>query len=114
QGRFYLTFRHEAPADSVPTFDHLRLGQLLHLPSTPDTFKVAEKGTARALGAAGEIPYRLEPNATYTYADLSGPGGKFATLDYSETTPLVFTGQEVSLDDLGIPVTARRPEQEIR
>jgi hypothetical protein len=114
QGRFYLTFRHEAQAGLVPSFDQLRLGQLLQLPSTRDMFKVAEKGTARALAAAGEIPYRLEPNATYNYADLSAPGGKFATLDYSEKAPLIFTGQEVSLNDLGIPVTARRPEQEVR
>ena len=32
--------------------------------------------------ARGEIPYDLKPQADYRYADLSGPGGRFATIDY--------------------------------
>ena len=44
-----------------------------------------DKATVR--GAEGEIPYRLEPGGWYMYADLSGPDGAFATLDYSEDPP---------------------------
>src|SRR5262249_58819052 len=74
---------------------------------------VAEKGEARALGARGEIPYRLTPGDTYYYADLSGPHGEFATLDYSGSPPVVFIGREVSLADLGLAGVAA-PERETR
>ena len=54
------------------------------------------------------------PNESYEYADLSGPSGEFATLDYSETPPLVFVGREVALDDLGFPPAALHREREAR
>ena len=56
---------------------------------------VAETGQAKALGAKGEIPYLLTPGETYYYADLSGPNASFGTLDYNETPPLVFLGEQV-------------------
>jgi ribosomal protein S27AE len=114
QGRFYLTF--QLPQTNVPpgpSFDKLLLGERLAIPSGGQ-FVVAEKGEARALGAKGEIPYKLTPGATYFYADLSGPGGTFGTLDYSEERPLVFTGHEVTLNDLSINASAHAPEREAR
>jgi nitrite reductase/ring-hydroxylating ferredoxin subunit len=74
---------------------------------------VAETGQATALGAKGEIPYLLTPGATYFYADLSGPDRGFGTLDYNESPPLVFLGNEVTLAELGI-TTTRTPEREER
>ncbi|HXM35653.1 MAG TPA: DUF4178 domain-containing protein, partial [Pyrinomonadaceae bacterium] len=74
---------------------------------------VAEKGQARTISAAGEIPWRVVPNETYAYADLSGPGESFATLDYSQTPPLVFVGKEVTLAELGL-ASARAPEREAK
>jgi hypothetical protein len=75
---------------------------------------VAETGEARALGAKGEIPYRLVPGQTYWYADLSGPSGEFATIDYSEEAPAVFIGREVALSDLGFQGAGPAPEREAR
>ena len=75
----------------------LELGQSVAAIPGSVPLVLAEKGEARALGAKGEIPYRLTPGETYYYADLSGPGGIFATLDYSETPPMVFVGREVTL-----------------
>jgi hypothetical protein len=114
QGRFYVTFRevHADPA-RVPAFADLHAGSIVLPASNGPSLTVAEKAQATYLSAEGEIPYRLEPGKTYAYADLSGAQGEFGTLDYSESEPLVFLGHEATLDDLGVPATAR-PQQDDR
>ena len=114
QGRFYITFQYPIPEGvEVPSFDQLQLGQQVPGLPWPTPLMVAETGRATALGAKGEIPYLLTPGATYYYADLSGANSTFGTLDYNETPPLVFLGQQVTLADLGI-TTKRAPEREER
>ena len=114
QGRFYITFQYPIPEGAqVPSFDQLQLGQqVLGLP-WPTPMMVAETGRATALGAKGEIPYLLTPGETYYYADLSGINNSFGTLDYNQSPPLVFLGQQVTLAELGI-TTTRTPEREER
>jgi hypothetical protein len=109
QGRFYLTFEHAARPGVIPPFENLPLGRRVQPAADAPPLSVTEKGDARAIGAEGEIPFRLVPGATYHYADLSGRGGEFATLDYGDTPTTLFLGREVSLDDLGVPETARAP-----
>ncbi len=114
QGRFYITFQYPIPEGvQVPSFDQLQLGQQVPGLPWPTPLMVAETGRATALGAKGEIPYLLTPGDTYYYADLSGANGAFGTLDYNQTPPLVFLGQQVTLADLGI-TTTRTPEREER
>ena len=114
QGRFYLTFQYPIPENvALPSFDQLQLGQTISGLPWPTPMMVAETGRATALGAKGEIPYLLTPGATYYYADLSGPNGGFGTLDYNETPPMVFLGQQVTLAELGITST-RAAEREQR
>src|SRR5215211_1379287 len=114
QGRFYLTFQYQAPEGvQLPPFDQLQLGQPVPGLPWPTPLMVAETGRATALGAKGEIPYLLTPGETYYYADFSGVNGAFGTIDYNQTPPLIFLGQEVSLADLGI-TTTRAPEREER
>jgi len=74
---------------------------------------VAETGRATARGAKGEIPYLLTPGETYYYADLSGVNNAFGTLDYNESPPLIYLGQQVTLAELGI-TTTRAVEREER
>ncbi len=115
QGHFYLTFAQEPKASAaVPPFAELAIDQSLRPVPGSIALTVAEKGQARALSAKGEIPYRLVPNQVYHYADLSGPGGEFGTIDYGETPPSVYLGCEVTLEELGIPVTVRARGQEAR
>jgi len=114
QGRFYITFQYPIPEGvQLPSFEQLQLGQQVPGLPWPTPLMVAETGRATALGAKGEIPYLLTPGATYYYADLSGADSAFGTLDYNETPPLVFLGQQVTLADLGI-TTTRAPEREER
>jgi Domain of unknown function (DUF4178) len=114
QGRFYITFQYPIPEGvQLPPFDQLQLGQPVPGLPWPTPMMVAETGRATALGAKGEIPYLLKPGDTYYYADLSGVDNAFGTLDYNESPPLVFLGQQVTLAELGI-TTTRTPEREER
>jgi hypothetical protein len=114
QGRFYLTFELSlSDGNALPHFEELQLGQPVAPVQGAFALTVAEKGVARMLGAKGEIPYKLEPSASYSFADLSGPEGEFGTIDYSEDLPIVFIGREVTLQELGLSEAAA-PEREPR
>jgi Zn finger protein HypA/HybF involved in hydrogenase expression len=114
QGRFYLTFQYPIPEGvQLPGFEQLQLGQPVAGLPWPTPLIVAETGQATARSAKGEIPYLLTPGETYYYADLSGTNNAFGTLDYNESPPLVFLGQQVTLAELGI-TTTRTPEREER
>lgn len=100
QGKFYLTF-YQPSKDALPSFEKLQLGQSVPQIQSNAPLMVTEKGTATAAAAEGEIPYKLTPNEKSDYADLSGTGNAFATIDYGMNPPWVFVGEEVTLKDLG-------------
>ncbi len=103
QGKFYMTFFQPMPEGGrVPDFYNLQLGQPVQEIPSKTPLMVTEKGTATSIAADGEIPYRLTPNERSEYADLSGAGNVFATIDYSENPPWVFVGQQVTLDEIGL------------
>jgi Zn-finger nucleic acid-binding protein len=103
QGKFYLTFYQPLPQGAqVPPFERLQLGQQVESISNQTALMVTEKGTATSVAADGEIPYKLTPNERSDYADLSGRGNAFATIDYSMSPPWVFVGNQVSLEEIGL------------
>jgi ribosomal protein S27AE len=107
QGRFYLTFTQQ-PHGTLPAVENLQAGGPADL--GPDgLWTVGEVSEATFHSAEGEIPWAVEPGATYRYADLSGKNGAFATLDYSEVPPLFFLGREIPLADLRIQGGLRKP-----
>jgi hypothetical protein len=95
-GKFYVTFT--TAAANLPPFNVIQVGGRM------GDLVISEVGTATVISGEGEIPWRVEPGSTYDYADLSGPQGKFATIDYSEETPLFFGGRETNLRELGVDV----------
>jgi DNA-directed RNA polymerase subunit RPC12/RpoP len=95
QGRFYVTFRTTGEA---PPLDQLVLGSV----SSIDGLTVAEIGEGRLASAEGELPWTPEADSAYPYADLTGSERRFATIDYSEESPVVFKGEETTLAELGI------------
>ena len=101
QGKFYLTF-YQPLKESLPSFEQLQLGQTVPQIKNKTPLMVTEKGTATAVAAEGEIPYKLTPNERGDYADLSGAGNAFGTIDYSSNPPWAFVGEQVSLTDLGL------------
>ncbi len=102
QGKFYLTFeRHFADEAELPSFESLTVGHRFALP-TGSGFIVAEKGTATARSADGDIPWAFRQGADHRFADLHGDGGEFATFEYSEARPRGFFGREVSIPELDL------------
>ena len=103
QGRYYMTFEVEGAA--LPALESLSPGSKVWLPTmlgAQREFTVAEKGSATYLAANGELPFRLEPNSSYQFVDLSDGTGNFATIDYSGDTPTLYTGQQLTLQELNI------------
>ena len=102
QGRYYVTFK---VAEDAPPFESIDLSQQVN------NLTVTEIGHAELISAEGELPWVPEPGYSYSYADLTGTEGRFATIDYSETPPVVFKGHEVALADLGLEEISVRRER---
>ena len=100
QGRYYLTF--EVPWLAAPYA--VTVGDTLEVPtpSGPKTMTVGEATAATYASAKGELPFRLVPNETFRYADLSDGEGAFATLDFGDDgePPRLYVGAHVELADL--------------
>ncbi len=115
QGRYYLTF--ERPGIPVPPYQSLGPGAQVTLGDR--TYTVGEVGTGTYASAMGEIPYKLDPKATFWFADLADGQGGFATIDYNDGTeqPSVYLGHQVALPSLGLfggeeaPSAAAAPRQ---
>jgi hypothetical protein len=101
QGRFH--YMGQVPLPPVPALDALNVGETIDL-GPAGTFVVAEVRSARFAAAQGELPFATAPGRELHYADLSGPGGKMATLDYGTgaVAESLYVGREVTLDDLGL------------
>jgi hypothetical protein len=112
QGKFYLTF-YQPLKEPLPPFEQLQLGQTVPQIKNKTPLMVTEKGTATAVAADGEIPYRLTPNERGDYADLSGAGNAFGTIDYSMNPPWAFVGEQVSLADISL-ADAKSAERKAR
>ena len=107
QGRHYLTF--ETVLDVAPPAQgQLDAGMALEL-GKAGRWTVVERSSGTFVSAEGEIPWLVEPGKTYPFADLSGPHGAFATLDYGELPPTFYSGREQTLDDLGIKGPSAAP-----
>jgi Domain of unknown function (DUF4178) len=103
QGR--LTFTLERPDVAAPPLSALaQLAPGAQLALGGMTFTVAERGTATYASALGEIPYRLVPNSSFQFLDLSDGRGGFATIDYGDGSepPAVYIGTQVAPQALGL------------
>ena len=104
QGKFYLTFKVEG--SGAPAYDTMVPGNKTSAGGGAVEFTVAERGEAEMLSAEGEIPYLLQAGKTFRFADLSGQGGAFATVDYgspgANEPAVVYAGAEITLADIGL------------
>ena len=101
QGEIYCTFEQKVTnaEEELPRFDDLEVGKAIVLPGVKHPLTVTETGVAKVRSAEGELPWVYEPDQKYPYADLSGPEGLFATLDYRKDVPALFVGEQISYDD---------------
>lgn len=84
----------------APRAEDLKVGLAYPLGDLP--FEITTITHARYRGVDGDLPFEYWGKETVAFADLRAAGGRFATIDYSEETPLVFTGRFVEFDDLAL------------
>jgi hypothetical protein len=110
QGKFHYMGRAALPP--VPDFEDIKPGHAIDL-GPPGTFVVTEVKKARFVTAQGELPFDVKPGSELHYADLSGPKGQFATLDYGtgNEAEALYVGNEVTLDQIGIREIASAEER---
>jgi len=100
QGQFYMTFQKKVKGESrLPSLSSMEAGAKIQLGE--NEFTVAEVGEGTIAGAEGEIPFDFQPGETHPFADLYGPEGQYATLDYG-SHPAGYIGWQVSLDEIGM------------
>ena len=106
QGRIYLTFEHPLPeGHEIPPLAELDIEDKISIPKM-GVLKVIEIGEGTIVSGEGEIPWELKPGEEVHFADLSGGGRKFATLDESDGQVAFYAGGEVTLKDLGLESAA--------
>jgi hypothetical protein len=94
----YAISRAVATPDALPAAGDLLPGSSLTIAETAMT--VTTRTRARYVGVDGELPFQYWDKQYVAFVDLRAADKKFTTIDYSETPPLVFAGELVSLDEL--------------
>ncbi|MDP9349040.1 MAG: DUF4178 domain-containing protein, partial [Gemmatimonadota bacterium] len=91
----------------LPPADRVRVGD--RLAHGGQTFQVTTLTRARYAGVEGELPFEYWDREEVLFADLKAERG-FATIDYSDSDPLLFTGEYVPLRELQL-TELREPEE---
>lgn len=87
----------------APTFDKLKPGYKVQLEGhSRDIFRVVDRQQARCIGGEGELPFQVREGYEAPVVDLASHGRAFATLDYSETPPLLFLGHQATFAELAL------------
>lgn len=97
QADYALSFLTTSPTPLPPSVDR---GQKFTWDGV--NYEVTAVTTARYAGVQGELPFEYWDKTELLFADLRSHDGRFATIDYSETTPLLFLGEAVEFDDLNL------------
>jgi hypothetical protein len=101
-GRTFMTHL-KAVKEPIPPFSDLKVGTTVTLDGK--SFSVAGLDTAKCVAGEGELPFKVGAGYDVQTADLYG-GAYFATIDYSETPPFVFIGEQV--DPVALKLTHTR------
>jgi ribosomal protein L37AE/L43A len=99
-GEYVLSFI-EHVQEALPRFEELQVGQRFVMASRPWTVTNIE--SAECIAGQGELPFKVGAGYPLPAVDLRSSakiGASFATLDYSETPPLLFLGEPVGFDAL--------------
>jgi ribosomal protein L37AE/L43A len=99
-GEYVLTFAQYVD-EVLPKFEALKIGQRLVLASQAWTVSNIEE--AECVAGQGELPFKVGAGYPVAAVDLrngSNSGKNFATLDYSETPPLLFVGEAIPFASL--------------
>ena len=87
---------------ALPAADTLKVGQSYSIDDI--LFRVASLTRARYAGIEGELPFTTWDRTESLFADLDTTGDgeqlRFATIDYSDDTPVAYVGTYVELEQL--------------
>lgn len=97
QGNYTISFLTQVP-EQIPAFDQLQVGQRISLAG--QIYLVINKDSTYCVAGEGELPFRVGAGYEAPVIDLSGEANHFATLDYSEESPLVFLGENMDFEQL--------------
>jgi hypothetical protein len=93
------TISELAPASvDLPVLSSLRRTDTCRIGD--ERFVVTTITTANYDGVEGELPFEYWDKSTCGFVDLLAPRGRFATIDYSESPPLIFVGEGISFREL--------------
>lgn len=84
--------------EPLPDFASLRAGMTLKINNKRWTITDVEPATC--IACEGELPFRLPPGSNANAADAMAENGEFASLDYGDDPPSLYTGRVVNLEDL--------------
>lgn len=97
-GFLMLTF--EAPADKAPGRSGLIVGKEYAL-IPGRVFTLTDIREAECVGSEGELPFRGVAGRKTVSADLNGPDGSFATIEYSKQDGVrLYAGRHVTYDEV--------------
>jgi Domain of unknown function (DUF4178) len=84
----------------IPEAEKLKVGQSYSIDGA--IFRVASLTRARYAGIEGELPFESWDRSEALFADLDAEGDapRFATIDYSDDTPVAYVGTYVELEEL--------------
>jgi hypothetical protein len=84
----------------LPAVDTLQPGEEVALGIPGGVYTVGVITRARYAGVEGELPFEYWGKEQTPFVDLRSDKGRLATLDYSESPPLLFAGEFVELETL--------------
>lgn len=111
QGRWYATSEVPPPSSGFPPFEALAVGGQGSL-AEHGTWVVQELGQRRVVSGAGMQTNVPAPGVITRYADLSGPGGAFGTIDYGDGSeqPVLYLGKQFAIAEMVMDATGMPPE----
>lgn len=87
---------------ALPAPGALRPGQTVELGIPGGPYSVGAVTEARYAGVEGELPFEYWGKEATPFVDLRSGGGGLATIDYSESPPLLFAGEFVEFPALDL------------
>ena len=86
------------PDDPLPDVAKLHVGDEFHW--REGTFEVSTLTRARYVGTEGELPFTSYDRDECVFVDLQNPDGGLATIDSTDTVPVLYVGEYVDFDAL--------------
>jgi hypothetical protein len=94
----YAVTKQVENAGALPAAGTCKPGQPIVLAGAP--YSVSVITHALYSGVEGELPFEYWDKLQVEFVDLRGSGDRIATIDYSDTAPVLYTGEYVTFESL--------------